>query len=135
MLVVDAANVVGSRPNGWWRDRGRAAEHLCSGLVDAIHAGRLEPRSSSCSKAQHGRASGSVSRTASMSCMLLEAVTTRSPERSPRRSPMGRPLPSSRQTVSFGAGHGGSAVMWSNPGGCTTALARGFHDGRVGAGV
>lgn len=43
MLVVDAANVVGSRPNGWWRDRGRAAEHLCSGLVDAIHAGRLEP--------------------------------------------------------------------------------------------
>lgn len=43
MLVVDAANVVGSRPNGWWRDRGKAAENLCSGLVDAINAGRLEP--------------------------------------------------------------------------------------------
>src|SRR5438445_7735918 len=43
MLVVDAANVVGSRPNGWWRDRSKAAENLCRGLVDAIDAGRLEP--------------------------------------------------------------------------------------------
>jgi hypothetical protein len=43
MLVVDAANVVGSRPNGWWRDRGKAAENLCRELVDAIDAGRLEP--------------------------------------------------------------------------------------------
>jgi len=43
MLVVDAANVVGSRPNGWWRDRGKAAADLCSGLIDAINAGRLEP--------------------------------------------------------------------------------------------
>jgi hypothetical protein len=42
MLVVDAANVVGSRPNGWWRDRAGAAANLCSGLVDAIAAGRLD---------------------------------------------------------------------------------------------
>lgn len=25
MLLIDAANVVGSRPTGWWRDRARAA--------------------------------------------------------------------------------------------------------------
>src|SRR3954464_2101087 len=43
MLVVDAANVVGSRPNGWWRDRGKAAENLCAALAGAISAGRLEP--------------------------------------------------------------------------------------------
>jgi hypothetical protein len=43
MLVVDAANVVGARPNGWWRDRGKAAQDFCSGLVAAIDAGRLEP--------------------------------------------------------------------------------------------
>jgi hypothetical protein len=43
MLVVDAANVVGSRPNGWWRDRAQAASDLCRGLVDAIDAGRLDP--------------------------------------------------------------------------------------------
>ena len=43
MLVVDAANVVGSRPSGWWRDRGKAAEDLCRGLADAVEAGRLEP--------------------------------------------------------------------------------------------
>ena len=42
MLVVDVANVVGSRPNGWWRDRGTAARNLCDALLDAIEAGRLE---------------------------------------------------------------------------------------------
>jgi hypothetical protein len=28
LLVVDAANVVGSVPDGWWRDRAGAAERL-----------------------------------------------------------------------------------------------------------
>jgi len=28
VLVVDGANVVGSRPDGWWRDRARAALRL-----------------------------------------------------------------------------------------------------------
>jgi 8-oxo-dGTP pyrophosphatase MutT (NUDIX family) len=32
-LVVDAANVVGSRPDGWWRDRRGAAERLLAGLA------------------------------------------------------------------------------------------------------
>lgn len=35
MLVVDAANVVGSRPDGWWRDRAGAARRLHDGLVAA----------------------------------------------------------------------------------------------------
>jgi hypothetical protein len=32
LLVVDAANVVGSVPDGWWRDRAGAAERLRDGL-------------------------------------------------------------------------------------------------------
>jgi hypothetical protein len=32
VLVVDAANVVGSVPNGWWRDRKAAAERLRDSL-------------------------------------------------------------------------------------------------------
>ncbi|MCZ7422482.1 MULTISPECIES: hypothetical protein [unclassified Micromonospora] len=28
LLIVDAANVVGSRPNGWWRDRAGATARL-----------------------------------------------------------------------------------------------------------
>jgi 8-oxo-dGTP pyrophosphatase MutT (NUDIX family) len=32
-LVVDAANVVGSRPDGWWRDREGAAERLMASLA------------------------------------------------------------------------------------------------------
>ena len=33
VLVVDAANVVGSRPDGWWRDRPGAAARLHDRLV------------------------------------------------------------------------------------------------------
>jgi hypothetical protein len=39
--LVDAANVVGSRPNGWWRDRAKAAATLCADLAAAVAAGRL----------------------------------------------------------------------------------------------
>lgn len=41
MLIVDAANVVGSRPNGWWRDRAKAAADLCRDVVSAVEDGRL----------------------------------------------------------------------------------------------
>lgn len=34
VLVVDGANVVGSRPDGWWRDRPAAAARLHSRLLD-----------------------------------------------------------------------------------------------------
>ncbi|WP_214402595.1 hypothetical protein [Pseudonocardia lacus] len=32
-VVVDGANVVGSRPDGWWRDRRGAARRLAGSLV------------------------------------------------------------------------------------------------------
>lgn len=35
LLVVDGANVVGSRPDGWWHDRPGAARRLHDGLVHA----------------------------------------------------------------------------------------------------
>ncbi|WP_306215457.1 PIN domain-containing protein [Actinoplanes sp. RD1] len=34
LLVVDAANVVGSRPDGWWRDRAGATARLRDALSD-----------------------------------------------------------------------------------------------------
>jgi hypothetical protein len=33
VLIVDAANVVGSRPDGWWRDRAGAAARLLGRLA------------------------------------------------------------------------------------------------------
>jgi hypothetical protein len=33
LVVVDAANVVGSRPDGWWRDRAGAARRLVGQLA------------------------------------------------------------------------------------------------------
>jgi hypothetical protein len=41
MLLVDAANVVGSRPNGWWRDRPGAARDLVAGVRRAVVDGSL----------------------------------------------------------------------------------------------
>ncbi|MEU6238274.1 NTP pyrophosphohydrolase [Kitasatospora sp. NPDC047058] len=39
LLVVDGANVVGSVPDGWWRDRRGAAERLRDALVDVALEG------------------------------------------------------------------------------------------------
>ncbi len=42
MLLVDAANVVGSRPTGWWRDRAGAARGFVERLRAAVDAGQIE---------------------------------------------------------------------------------------------
>ena len=39
LLVVDAANVVGSVPDGWWRDRAGAATRLRDDLVEVAERG------------------------------------------------------------------------------------------------
>ena len=41
MLLIDAANVVGSRPTGWWRDRAGAARTFVQRVRDARADGRL----------------------------------------------------------------------------------------------
>jgi hypothetical protein len=40
LVVVDVANVIGSRPDGWWRDRAAAATRLRDELAAAVAAGR-----------------------------------------------------------------------------------------------
>ena len=41
MLLIDAANVIGTRPTGWWRDRPKAARELTTRLRHAASAGTL----------------------------------------------------------------------------------------------
>jgi hypothetical protein len=41
VLLIDAANVVGSRPTGWWRDRPGAARELATRIRQAAAAGTL----------------------------------------------------------------------------------------------
>ncbi|OZM74534.1 ADP-ribose pyrophosphatase [Amycolatopsis antarctica] len=43
VLVVDAANVVGSRPDGWWRDRAGASARLRDRLAALVRAGVHDP--------------------------------------------------------------------------------------------
>jgi hypothetical protein len=42
-VVVDVANVMGSRPDGWWRDRAGAAVRLHADLVRLAASGRAVP--------------------------------------------------------------------------------------------
>jgi hypothetical protein len=39
-IVVDVANVMGSRPDGWWRDRAGAAIRLHAGIARLAASGR-----------------------------------------------------------------------------------------------
>nr|MDT0657518.1 hypothetical protein [Micromonospora sp. DSM 115978] len=39
LIVVDAANVIGSRPDGWWRDRAAALARLRDELVGTAGTG------------------------------------------------------------------------------------------------
>jgi uncharacterized protein YaiI (UPF0178 family) len=39
ILIVDAANVVGSVPDGWWRDRAGAARRLRDALTEVAERG------------------------------------------------------------------------------------------------
>lgn len=41
VLLIDAANVVGSRPTGWWRDRPGAARAFVEQVRAAARSGRL----------------------------------------------------------------------------------------------
>ena len=41
MLVIDAANVIGSRPTGWWRDRPGATRVFTERVRATVAAGRL----------------------------------------------------------------------------------------------
>ena len=43
MLVIDAANVIGSRPTGWWRDRPGAARTFTERVRATVTSGRLDP--------------------------------------------------------------------------------------------
>ena len=43
MIVIDAANVIGSRPTGWWRDRPGAASRFTEQVRATVAGGRLDP--------------------------------------------------------------------------------------------
>ena len=43
MLVIDTANVIGSRPTGWWRDRPGATRSFTERVRATVTAGRLDP--------------------------------------------------------------------------------------------
>jgi hypothetical protein len=43
VLVVDVANVMGSRPDGWWRDRAGAATRLMASLVPLVGRDLVAP--------------------------------------------------------------------------------------------
>jgi hypothetical protein len=41
VLLIDAANVVGSRPTGWWRDRAGATRTFVDQVREAVSSGQI----------------------------------------------------------------------------------------------
>ena len=70
VLVVDGANVVGSRPDGWWKDRAGAAARLHRQLLEAVGQGLLAPR---VVLVLEGRARGGVPEGATSSVVVVHA--------------------------------------------------------------
>jgi hypothetical protein len=64
VLLIDAANVIGSRPDGWWRDRSGAARTFVERVRAAAHEGRLSSpvvvvlEGKACRGAEPGEADG-----------------------------------------------------------------------------
>ena len=56
-IIVDGANVVGSRPDGWWRDRAGAAVRLHDNLAGLAERGRLGIPASELAASEPGAAS------------------------------------------------------------------------------
>jgi 8-oxo-dGTP diphosphatase len=46
-IVIDVANVMGSRPDGWWRDRAGAAVRLHDEVVQLAASGHVAPPAAS----------------------------------------------------------------------------------------
>ncbi len=99
-IVVDVANVMGSVPDGWWRDRAGAAERLIARVDDSREPPGSRRRRSSCPSTPGSR-SGSPSsrgrratpvrmRRASRSSGPRHPVTTRSSRRRPSLVAAGR---------------------------------------------
>ena len=84
-IVVDVANVMGSRPDGWWRDRAGAAVRLHAELVRLAASGRAVPPGETdppdfvmvlegAAKAAVGRLSASLAGSAAREAQPPEAV-------------------------------------------------------------
>ena len=64
-LIVDGANVVGSRPDGWWRDRAGAAVRLYDELAGLAERGAAGIRAAQLATREDGEASAGPEQTGS----------------------------------------------------------------------
>jgi len=62
-LIVDGANVVGSRPDGWWRDRAGAAVRLYDELAGLAQRGAAGIPAAQLATGENGEASAGPERT------------------------------------------------------------------------
>jgi hypothetical protein len=62
-LIVDGANVVGSRPDGWWRDRAGAAVRLYDELAGLAERGAAGIRAAQLATREDGEASAGPEQT------------------------------------------------------------------------
>ena len=84
LVIVDAANVVGSVPDGWWRDRVGATERVRDQLADALDLPGV-PEPWDIVMVVEGAARGWPAPTGCGRCRPVARATTRSSSWSGRR--------------------------------------------------
>ena len=114
-IVVDVANVMGSRPDGWWRDRSGAAVRLYDQITRLAASGRATPP-------DDARPPGSAERPGFV--MVLEGAA----KAAAARVSSGEPAPPGPAQP----GHGGTAAAGPpRPGEVRVVRARGSGDDAI----
>jgi 8-oxo-dGTP diphosphatase len=103
-IVVDVANVMGSRPDGWWRDRAGAAVRLHADIARLAASGRaILPDEPGETGAERAGAPGFV--------MMLEGAAKAAAGRLPPPGPDALPVRPGEVRVVQAAGSGDDAIV------------------------
>lgn len=102
-IVVDVANVMGSRPDGWWRDRAGAAARLHAAIVQLAASGRATlPGDDPDGDPGHTTRPGFV--------LILEGAAKAAPIPASTTTPAG-PVPPGEVRVVHARGSGDDAIV------------------------
>ena len=116
-IVVDVANVMGSRPDGWWRDRAGAAVRLHAEIARLAASGRAILRDGPGEAGEPGEPGENEAEQASVPgfVMVLEGAAKAAAARLASAEPQARPEPPARPEPGMPGAPSGSAAPGAGP--------------------
>jgi len=104
-IVVDVANVMGARPDGWWRDRAGAAVRLYGEVAALAASGRAVLPGETSETSEAGGAAGAGGAAPPEFVMVLEGAANAAGPR------IAAGTPADRVRVVHAPGHGDDTIM------------------------